>query len=150
MAALAAVIGSEHALRVALGAIGLVGLGVAVYLTVVHYQDSSPVCLAGGESCARVQESEYAELAGVPVPVIGIIGYLTVILVAALPGDPGRFGGLFVGIVGISFSAYLTYLELFEIDAVCQWCVASAVLMTLVFALTLVRAVRYGGDGTTP
>jgi uncharacterized membrane protein len=141
------VIGSERALRIVLAVIALVGLGVAIYLTTTHYQHDAPVCLAGGEGCAQVQESEFSELAGVPVPLIGIFGYLTVLAAAALPGDVGRFGGLFAGIVGVSFSAYLTYLELFEINAICQWCVASAVLMTIVFVVTLLRAIRYGGRG---
>lgn len=147
MAGFDPVIGSERTLRIALAVIAVAGLGVAIYLTTTHYQDSSPVCLAGGEGCAKVQESDYAELAGVPVPLIGIFGYLTVLVAALVPGDLGRFGGLFAGIVGVSFSAYLTYLELFEIDAICQWCVASAVLMAFVFAVTLARAVRHGGRG---
>ncbi len=150
MPAFGIVIGGEQALRLALAAIGLAGLGIAIYLTTVHYQGESPACIAGGTGCAQVQDSVYAELASVPIPVIGIAGYVAVLLVAAVPGDLGRFAGLFTGIVGISFSAYLTYLELFEIEAICQWCVASAILMTVVFALTLVRAVRYGGAGEQP
>jgi uncharacterized membrane protein len=47
--------------------------------------------------------------------------------------------------VGFGFSAYLTYLELFVIDAICQWCVASAVLMTLALAVNAVRAFGYTG-----
>ena len=47
--------------------------------------------------------------------------------------------------VGFGFSLYLTYLELFVIDAICQWCVASAVLMTLLFAVNALRAYGYAG-----
>jgi hypothetical protein len=67
--------------------------------------------------------------------VIGIAGYVVLLLAAAVPGDAGRFGGFLTALVGFGFSAYLTYLELFVIDAICQWCVASAVLMTLSLAV---------------
>ena len=136
---------SEPALRLTLTVLAVIGLGIAGYLTVVHYDGSSPVCLAGGESCSKVQSSEYAELVGIPVPLIGLFGYLTVLAAALLPGDVGRFGGVFAGLVGVGFSAYLTYLEIFEIEAICQWCVASALLMCLVLALSLYRALRFGG-----
>ena len=76
---------------------------------------------------------------------IGIFGYLGVLLSAALPGDPGRMLGVFTGLVGAGFSVYLTFLEIFEIEAICQWCVASAVIMCLVLCTALLRAVRFGG-----
>ncbi len=136
---------TEAALRRALGLLALVGLGIATYLTIVHYQGDDPVCLVGGEGCAAVQDSEYATLLGVPVPVIGVFGYLSILLAAALPNDPGRFLGVFAGLVGAGFSLYLTYLELFEIDAICNWCVGSAVVMGLVLTIALIRALRFGG-----
>jgi uncharacterized membrane protein len=135
----------EPALRLLLAALALAGLAVAAYLTVVHYRGEDPVCLAGGGGCTEVQSSEYAKLAGIPVPLIGVAGYLTVLLAAALPGDLGRFGGVFAGFVGFGFSVYLTYLELFEIEAICQWCVVSAVLMTLILVASAARALRFGG-----
>jgi uncharacterized membrane protein len=137
----------ERAMRGTLVLLAVLGLGIAGYLTVVHYDGGSPVCLAGGESCSRVQSSEYAELLAIPVPVIGLLGYLTILLAALAPGDLGRFGGVFAGLVGVGFSLYLTYLEIFEIEAICQWCVASAVLMCLLLAVGLLRALRFGGLG---
>jgi uncharacterized membrane protein len=137
----------ERGLRALLGGLALGGLAISIYLTVLHYRGADPVCLAGGGGCATVQDSEYATLVGVPVPLIGVFGYLTVLAAALLPGDLGRFGGVFAGLVGVGFSAYLTYLELFVIEAICQWCVVSAVLMCLVVAAALVRAVRFGGIG---
>ena len=55
-----------------------------------------------------------------------------------------------VALVGFGFSAYLTYLELFVIDAICQWCVASAVLMTLLLLVNAARALAYTGAELTP
>lgn len=143
-------LGTERSLRLLLAGLALAGLGIAAYLTVIHYEDGSPLCLAGGEGCRKVQESSYADLAGVPVPVIGLAGYLAILAMAATPGDPGRFGGLFAGLVGVGFSIYLTYIEIFEIEAICHWCVASAVVMTLVLIAAAIRALRYGGMGTNP
>ena len=62
-----------------------------------------------------------------------------------MPGDPGRFGGFLGALIGFGFSLYLTYLELFVIDAICQWCVASAVLMALSLAVAATRAFAYAG-----
>ena len=67
--------------------------------------------------------------------------------VALVPGDAGRFGGFLLALIGFGFSAYLTYLELFVIDAICQWCVASAILMALSLAVAATRAFAYAGRG---
>ncbi len=67
------------------------------------------------------------------------------LLAAALTrGDAGRFAGAAIAFVGFGFSAYLTYLELFTIEAICQWCVASAVAMTVLLAINLARVGAYG------
>jgi uncharacterized membrane protein len=77
--------------------------------------------------------------------VIGIGGYVVLLGSALAGGDAGRFTGFLAAAVGFGFSAYLTYLELFVIDAICQWCVASAVLMTALLALNASRAFGYAG-----
>jgi uncharacterized membrane protein len=89
-----------------------------------------------------VQSSDYAELAGVPVAVLGTIGYALILASLLVPGDAGRFAGALLGLVGVGFSVYLTYLELFVIDAICQWCVASAVVMAALAAVTVIRFAR--------
>jgi uncharacterized membrane protein len=140
---------NERRLRIAVGALALAGLGVAGYLTWVHYADLDPVCVGGGGGCERVQSSDYAELAGVPVALLGLIGYGAILASLAIPGDPGRFAGALLALAGFGFSAWLTYVELFEIDAICQWCVASAVIMTALAVLTSLRVVapRPAGSG---
>jgi uncharacterized membrane protein len=129
----------EEAIRAAIAVLALAGLGVATYLTVVRAQGHSPTCVIGG-GCETVQKSEYSELAGVPVAWLGIAAYLSLLLAALLPGQPGRALGLFTGLVGVGFSAWLTYAELVIIDAVCAWCVTSAIIITLAFILTVARA----------
>jgi uncharacterized membrane protein len=130
---------SDRRLRTAVAVLALAGIGVAGYLTWVHYADLDPICAGGGGGCEKVQSSDYAELAGVPVALLGLIGYVAILGSLALPGEAGRFTGALLAFVGFGFSAWLTYVELFEIDAICQWCVASAVIMT---ALTVVTALR--------
>ena len=77
-----------------------------------------------------MQNSSYAELAGIPVALLGLIGYALILSSLWVPGEAGRLGGAVLALAGFGFSAYLTWLELFEIDAICQWCVVSAVLMS--------------------
>ena len=117
----------------------VIGLGLASYLTYVHYSGIKPACSLGG-SCEKVQTSAYSHLAGVPVALMGLVGYVTIMSVLLAPdSEMTRFATVAVTAVGFGFSAYLTYEELFVIHAVCQWCVASAILMTLLAALTTTR-----------
>ena len=118
------------------------GLGVAGYLTYVHYADIDPVCAGGGGGCHTVQASDYADLLGIPVAVIGLGGYVALAISLLIPGEVGRASSMTLALIGAGFSLYLTYLELFVIDAICQWCVASAVIMVLLAGLTTARMLR--------
>jgi uncharacterized membrane protein len=140
---------SERNLRIAAAILALLGLGVATYIAIADSGGGAPKCLVGGGGCETVANSRYSHLAGINVAVIGILGYVVLLGAALAPGDPGRFGGFLAALVGFGFSAYLTYLELFVIDAVCQWCVASAVLMTLSLAVAAARAFAYAGHELT-
>jgi uncharacterized membrane protein len=122
---------SDRALRTAGLVLAVLGIGVAGYLVYVHYADIDPVCnIAHG--CHKVQTSEYAELAGVPVALLGLIGYVVLLGALIAPqGEVARMVAALTALVGFGFSMYLTYRELFTIDAICQWCVLSAILMTL-------------------
>jgi uncharacterized membrane protein len=136
---------SERVLRTIAGVLALAGIGVATYITVVEAGGGAPQCLAGGHGCETIASSSYSHIAGVNVAVLGIIGYVVLLLCTAVAGDVARIAGLATALVGFGFSAYLTYLELFVIDAICQWCVASAVLMTLLLVVTVLRAFGYLG-----
>ena len=128
-------------LRPWVAAAAALGLAIAAYLTYVHYAGIEPICAASG-GCERVQSSSYSELAGVPVALLGLLGYAGILVAALLPGEGGRLAAAWLAVVGLGFSLYLTYLELFEIEAICQWCVASAVIMGVLAVLTVVRAGR--------
>jgi len=141
---------TERTLRIAAAVLALVGVGVATYIVIADSGGGAPKCLAGGSGCETVAESHYSHLAGINVGVFGILGYLVLLAAALVPGDAGRFGGFLTALVGFGFSAYLTYLELFVIDAICQWCVASAVIMALSLAVAAARAFAYTGRELAP
>jgi uncharacterized membrane protein len=132
---------SDRALRTAGLVLAVLGIAVAGYLVYVHYADVDPVCnIAHG--CHKVQTSQYAKLAGIPVALLGLIGYVTILAALLVPGEPARTVAALTALVGFGFSLYLTYRELFTIDAICQWCVASAVLMTGLAVLCTWRLLR--------
>jgi uncharacterized membrane protein len=138
---------SERTLRIAAAILAIAGIGVATYITIAEFGGGAPKCLAGGHGCETVAQSHYSHLAGINVAAIGIVGYVLLLAAAILPGDPGRFSGFLFALVGFGFSLYLTYLELFVIDAICQWCVASAILLALSLAVAAARAFAYAGRG---
>ena len=130
---------TERRLRAAIAVLAVAGIAIATYLTYVHYADLEPFCVAGGGGCEKVQTSDYADLAGIPVAVLGLIGYVLILGSLWVRGENGAFAGAVLALAGFAFSAYLTYRELFTIDAICQWCVASAVVMTALAVLTVWR-----------
>jgi uncharacterized membrane protein len=133
---------STRSLRIATAVLALIGLGISAYLTWVHYAGLQPFCVGGGGGCEKVQSSRWAELAGIPVAVLGLGGYLAVLGTLALPEDLGRVAAAFISLVGLGFSAWLTYVEIAKIHAICQWCVASAVVMALLAVVSVIRLLR--------
>jgi uncharacterized membrane protein len=136
---------TDRRLQIAIGLLCLIGIGIAGYLTYVHYAGLKVLCLSSG-GCETVQSSRYAKLDGIPVAVLGLAGYVGILGSLALRGELGRMAGFGIALIGFGFSMYLTYRELFTIKAICQWCVASAVLMTLLAILTAVRVLRADAD----
>ena len=136
---------TDRRLRLAAIILAVIGLGVAGYLTYVHYEEIRPVCGLGGD-CVKVQASEWSKLAGIPVAVLGLVAYAVILVSLFIPGEEALIAGALTSLVGFGFSAYLTYRELFTIDAICQWCVASAIVMTLLAIVTSSRLLRAPGD----
>ena len=122
--------------------VALAGVFVALYLTLYKLGYIGTLACAVG-SCEKVQTSKWATFLGFPVGAWGV-GYYVGVLAIAIAGLTPRFAEsrelsrLLVGVtaVGVVFSLWLTYLELFVIDAICQWCVISAILATLLFVLS--------------
>jgi uncharacterized membrane protein len=123
-------------------ALSLAGFAIAAYLTTVYLEHVAPVCFGGSGGCVTVQHSSYAHLAGIPLPLFGLTGYMLLFTSACLPGQRARTAGMIFTVFAISASAVLTYLELNVIHAICYWCVASAVCATLHVIVNSIRYVR--------
>lgn len=120
---------SEHAaIRTVLFVLAVLGFLISAYLTWTHFAGLSPICTGSGEGCETVQSSRYAMILGIPVALLGLISYGSLILSAVLWGEIGIYLGVLISLVGTLFSAYLTFLEVFVIGALCQWCLASAAI----------------------
>ena len=134
-------------------ALTLVGVGVATYLTIIHYAGINPLCGRNGGGCEIVQTSAYSKLVGVPVALIGLIGYVAILASLLAPeNETSRFATVAFTVIGFGFSAYLTYRELFSIHHICEWCVSSAVIVTLLMCLSVWRFLRgdAGSSGASP
>ena len=121
--------------------VALAGMFVALYLTLYKLGYIGTLACAVG-SCETVQTSKWATFLGFPVGAWGVGYYIAVFaisLVGLSPSWAERRGlsQLLVGMtaVGTVFSLWLTYLELFVIDAICMWCVISAILATALFVI---------------
>jgi uncharacterized membrane protein len=122
-------------------ALSLTGFAIAAYLTTVYLQDVPPLCATSG-GCVTVQHSQYAHLAGVPLPAIGLLGYAMLFITACLPGQRARTAGMVFTVLAITASVALTYLELNVIHAICLWCVGSATCAALHVVVNSTRYVR--------
>ena len=122
--------------------VALAGLFVALYLTLYKLGYVGTLACSVG-SCETVQTSRWATFLGVPVAIWGVAYYVSVLGVTLAGVTPAlaerrSVSLLLVGMTGIGalFSIWLTYLELFVIDAICQWCVISALLAIGLFVLS--------------
>jgi uncharacterized membrane protein len=136
---------AEGTLRKGATFVAAFGIGVAAYIAIAEAGGDSPICVAGGSGCRTVAESSYSHLLGVNIAIFGIAGYVLLLAAALLGGDAARMAGFGISLAGFGYSVFLTYLEIFKIEAICQWCVASAVLMTILFGLNAIRMVGYVG-----
>jgi uncharacterized membrane protein len=126
--------------------LSVIGLGVATYLTIIHYAGINPACTAG-QSCVKVQTSVWSKLDGVPVALLGLIGYIGITVSLLVPDrEESRLATLGLTLVGFAFSCYLTYRELFSIHAICEWCASSAVILTVLFFCSAYRYVTVSDD----
>jgi uncharacterized membrane protein len=134
---------SARTLRITLIVLSVLGLGWAGYLTWVHYSGAAPLCSIKGNPCSQVQKSTYSELVGIPVALIGAIGYLAILATLLVrETENARLATMGLTLGGFGFSAYLTYREIFTLHKICEDCVASAVIMTILTCLAVWRFLR--------
>ena len=130
--------------RMAIALLSLVGILIALYLTLYKVGVVGDLSCSIG-SCETVNTSQWATFLGLPVAAWGLAAYVA-LFALSIAGTTERYANsrrlswLLVAIAGWSvlFSAWLTYLELFVIDAICIWCVTSAVVLVAIFVASLV------------
>lgn len=134
---------SPRALRITLLVLTALGLVLASYLTYIHYAGIKPLCGRNGGGCEIVQTSQYSKLVGVPVALIGLLGYIAILgSLLVRESETSRLATVAFTVVGFGFSAYLTYRELFSIHHICEYCVSSAVIVTILMCLSVWRFLR--------
>ena len=123
--------------------LALAGIGVSAYLSYAYIANQAIVC-GQSQGCDLVAQSSYSRIFGIPIAVFGLLAYVALLVLLATRRHIGEnleayvpLAMLGISLVGVLFSAYLTYLELFVILAVCKWCVASALIMTAFFVLSI-------------
>ena len=122
--------------------ITLLAIVLTSYLTYIHYEGLNPVCSLG-QSCIKVQTSIWSKLAGVPVALIGLLGYIGILGALLLPDrEETRLTLVGMTLTGFGFSLYLTYREIFSIKAICEECATSAVFITVLFICAVIRYIQ--------
>jgi uncharacterized membrane protein len=102
----------------------------------------------GSHGCSVVNSSRYAEVNGIPVAVLGVVGYAAILAVLLLERRPGFFRQngtlLFFGLslTGFLFTLYLIFVEVALIKAYCPFCITSQAAMTLIFIISVIRLVK--------
>ena len=128
-------------------ALVVVGLLVSIYMTIFKITSNEKMCV-GSKDCSVVNASRYSEVNNVPVAVIGMGGYGTLLAILWLEKRSGFFkqngSMVFFGLslVGFLFTAYLVYVEIALIKAYCPFCITSQVSMTLIFILSVIRLIK--------
>ncbi len=122
-----------------------IGFLDASYLTWVKFTDHEVACIQGLGNCNTVQQSTYSVWNGIPIAMIGAMAYLVIIAILFFEtrnnffDENARIFVLGLSLIGFIYSGYLTYLEINVIKAICPYCVGSAIMMTLIFILTIIR-----------
>ena len=125
----------------------IVGLLVSIYMTVYKLTSNNAMCLGSGD-CSTVNASRYAEVNGIPVAVLGVVGYAAILAVHYLETKHGYFrqnGSLLIfgmALAGFLFTLWLIYVEIALIKALCPFCVTSQVAMTIIFIIAVIRLVQ--------
>lgn len=131
--------------RMIVATLSLAGIFVALYLLLYKLGMIGALNCSIG-SCETVNTSRWATFLGLPVAGWGVAWYVGM-FVLAIVSTGERFAQsqsvslllLLVATTGLLFSLYLTWLELFRIHAICQWCVVSAIIVTIIFIVCLLE-----------
>jgi uncharacterized membrane protein len=125
----------------------LIGLLISIYMAIYKITDNDTMCMGSG-GCASINASPYSEIYGIPLGIIGAIGYCAILFMLwlekrhPLGRQYGNILAMGMSFAGFIYSMYLMYLSQYVIRATCPFCVASAVAITFSFIFTFTRFVR--------
>jgi len=128
--------------------LGIAGMVDAGYLSWTKLVNTVIVCAPGFGDCNSVNNSSYADLYGIPVAYLGLLSYLFISVLAFIliqkKSEILWINHLIfiITLVGVLFSGYLTYIELAVLEAICFYCVISAVLMLILFVISLYKTIK--------
>lgn len=136
---------TDGRLRTAIAVLALAGAAVAAYLVYARYTGTRLACTTGG--CETVQHSKYAKAAGVPVAVLGLVAYLAVFGTTLSARIEAAAICAAIVFAGLAFGIYLIVIQVAVIDAICQWCITSDVILAL---LAIASAERFRRAAAKP
>jgi uncharacterized membrane protein len=128
-------------------ALVVLGLFVAIYMTIYKITSNDLMCLGSGD-CSTVNASRYSAVNGIPVALIGVLGYLAILAIHYMERRLGYFkqnGTLLIfglALTGFLFTAWLIYVEFALLKALCPFCLASQAAMTIIFIISIMRLIR--------
>jgi uncharacterized membrane protein len=122
--------------------VALAGVVVSSVSLYHHYSTSKTAFCNFGESfnCDIVNRSSYSTVAGVPVALMGILGYLLILGLTTIYRDKAETPILLLiaSTGGLGFALYLTYIEKFVLGA---WCILCLTSLTLIFTTAMLSVV---------
>jgi uncharacterized membrane protein len=127
--------------------LAILGLLDSLYLSWIKLTHQEALCSNIGD-CETVNNSVYSEIGGIPIALLGAGAYLAILAVLLLESrnafwrDNGVFIVFGLSLVGVLYSGYLTYIEIAVLQAICPFCVVSAVVLVLLLILSVVRLLK--------
>jgi len=128
-------------------ALTIIGFLVSIYMTIYKLTSNDAMCIGSGD-CHTVNASKYSEVNGIPVSMVGIVGYASLFGVLWLERKPGFFKDngtmIFFGLslIGFFFTIWLIFVEVVLLKAYCPFCITSQISMILIFILSVIRVVQ--------
>lgn len=134
----------DYKLRVTSFVLAVLGLLDSIYLVWVKFSGRYALCGPIG-NCESVNTSQYSEVFGIPIALLGAGAYLIMIILLMLESLGSiwkEYGPLIVfglSLIGVLYSIYLTYIEIAVLKAICPYCVISAVILVVILVLSAIR-----------
>ena len=123
--------------------ISFVGFWLSFYLLWARLTNHEVACIKS-INCNLVLKSHYSAIAGIPVTFFGMLAYLILLIITLLRGNVVKYydtnirlATYGISLTGFLYSGYLTHIQIFVLGATCIWCLASTILITIIFIIAI-------------